>query len=195
MKESTKNNFLLPLMVAFIVAFVLSPIANAFFDPKKKEIPFITPVLKFFSFIWNSILNYPLPIWIFLVVMFLIGFLLYFINIKKKTPIEDIQITVPPPVLEVPVLLKPDYLKYTQDILKQWKWNWKYKTTDYGKTYLIDDLRPVCSNCSMKAIDGGLHFLFTCPNCDRVFNTAQTSSEDKNKIIALIKYRIENKLY
>lgn len=193
MKESTKNNFLLPLVVVVIGSFVISPIANALYDPTKKTIPFITPLLKFFSFIWNDFLNYKASVWIELIILIAM-FICNWIYWQTR----PVYLNNQPGEWPNQVKLEPtaNFANYTEDKFKTWKWKWRYNFFPDQKRYTIEDLKPVCGKCNIKMLqDGFSELTFHCPNCSQIYDAHYKTDENPVKIEALINHKIENNLF
>jgi hypothetical protein len=201
MKDSTKNNFILPVIVLIIGSFIISPIANAWYDPTQKTIPLVTPALRFFSFVWNDLLNFKIPVWILILTFLIIIYIAY--RIIKNTEVSKFSATQLSLENDIPYeddvsyedmkeILGPDYLSYKQDTLKGWKWGWEYKCDKSRGRYTIEELRPICSKCEMKSIDNISNVDTICPNCDNIFNIHSTAITARNKIKALIQNKIDN---
>jgi len=185
MKESTKNNFLSPLAISLISVFVLTPIANALYDPKQKSIAIITPVLRFFSYMWQYIFNYKVSVWIILLILVFIIFILKSVEKLKLKEIES----------QVLNTKKPSFLRYTEGVLKEWKWSWKYDIDPIRNTFEIVDLKPYCTKCDIKMLVDAFGDTYTCPNCNHFKSVLQTPSEHPIKIAALIGNKIEKNEY
>lgn len=182
-----KNNFIYPLAVAFITVFIFSPIGNAIYDKNAKVIPFITPILRFFSYIWHNIFNYQISLWLVLLIAFLV-FVIAQMNqsvVGTSNDYSGFTNTV----------TTKSYKNYTEDILKKWKWSWRYKFFDFDNTYDIVDLLPICPQCDMKMLVTNPNNSYACPNCNQQFHIYLNPDETPFKIKAIIANKIEKKLF
>lgn len=117
------------------------------------------------------VLNYSVPFWVILVGVTLIA-LIKKNNIKIFTKRE--------------VTNQPEFLRYTQDHIKNFDWNWNWGEDQYYQQWNIISLRPICPNCSSSCTiidNNGVNETIRCPNCELTKQVPPTTKSDVEHII------------
>jgi tryptophan-rich sensory protein len=178
-----------PLVIALLSCLIFTPIGSAIYD-NTKTIPFITPILKFFSILWTGmvrVLLFKITLLSILVVIISAIAILFLVNKvfyrdNKEAYFNRVQ--------------EPKFFEYKQDILKKWLWEWNYKIE--GNTYHIIRLRPLCKKDHTPLVNNGNYGLI-CPRCDTHYgdglygNNEYTQFENEDAIITLIQDNIKKR--
>ena len=143
--------------IAGLIVFIVSTILIALF----KNIDFI----KSLKFVLKSIFNfiifiYTLKIhsWVTLLIIIITFLTLHILSrIKKSSSTKS-----------------PVWISYKKEFYKKWLFKWEYEKDNDGD-YIINKLRPVCSNCECelneKKIKDMTYYknVLFCPNCEKTF--------------------------
>jgi len=170
-----------PWVISILSALIFTPVGSYIYDHTKNT-PIITPLLKCFSFVWNSIFNFLIPVWIIIAGTVVIYFLILYI--KKVNP--DVKNTIKEKQI-------PLWINYKKGILKRWTWAWDYELNYISEKYEITNLLPYCTRCDIKTLHD-FSGLYRCPKCSDYFNLS-SSSEFPSDIEALIIDNIQKGKY
>jgi hypothetical protein len=175
MKNAKKKTFIqnkpiLSAIIAGVVLYFITSLLDTIIN-KKKFVDGMWDVLKAIGvFFWN-ILIFGIPVWIILILLLVALVLIRFIN---NTSIDT----------------TPSWKNYTEDNIKEWRFAWSYT----HRTNLIDNLRPICKNCSCELSyktrinsEYGYGDFLVCPNCNSIFRVPNES--DKQDVTNLIIHR------
>lgn len=135
-------------------------------------------IFKFFS----TILNFNIPVWIILIVIFLLYILLrIIIKIKENENFHN-----------------EWYESYTTDSYKGVLYNWDYYKNFEGQLDL-SNFRPICTYCRGNLTTTNnyrnSHYMIPhlyCPNCDKVLETP--SREDINQAELFVRNNLKKRL-
>ena len=123
--------------------------------------------------IWNfivSLLNYDLKVW-WLIGFAIIILIIYLIHTFRTEEIPE-----------------PEFTKYKEDRLKNWRWTWDWQWSDRKKSWIIVNLHAYCPKCGATLLDNSSLFdsIYECPQGDFKTGRLDHQAEDKRHIEALI---------
>lgn len=136
-------------LILTIVAAITSSIVTGIIDFIKNK-PFFSTLGNCLLWCWNlliSILNFDIKVWwilVFLITLILILFLIAFFENKKD---EN---------------TRPDFCNYQEDIIKDWKFTWKWSYFD--SCWNVVHLKVHCPKCDTPIIANGV--FHKCVRCD-----------------------------
>lgn len=61
---------------------------------------------------------------------------------------------------------KPEFLSYTEDHFKTWKWSWTWGFNSYEKVWDIDKLYAHCPKCDTIMLTDEYNSRYSCPRCE-----------------------------
>lgn len=132
-----------------------------------------TTFKKMLIFIWSAILtflNFEIKVWWLLIgiAVLLLGLYIYCKYLDSKQSVPD----------------KPEFLKYTQDTILGYKWDWHWEKGADGN-YYVDGLRPICPQCNTPLVIGRAGFgnVYTCLRCNTNTNRPLPCTEDVEMLI------------
>ncbi len=155
----TKKEYFLTFLGAFAPLFITWII-----DLVKSKPTFST--IKSIYFWVIDLINYKLPIWIFILILLVIFTILFIINNVK--------------------IERESFKKYKTDTIDGYKWSWGYRYDNSKGHYVIHHLKPMCNYCSTyliieRDLDDNFKSIEVtfCPRCKqrRKFKTTSTTVE------------------
>ena len=128
---------------------------------------------KMLIFIWSAILtflNFEIKVW-----WLLIGIAVLFLGLYIYCKYLDSKQSVPD---------EPEFLKYTQDTILGYKWDWHWEKGADGN-YYVDGLRPICPQCNTPLVIGyaGFRDVYTCLRCNTDTNRPLPRIENVEMLI------------
>lgn len=122
--------------------------------------------LKTIYYWFVGLINYKLPIWVFIIITIVIFIILFIINNVK--------------------IERESFKKYKTDTIDGYKWSWGYRYDNSKGHYVIHHLKPMCNYCSTyliieRDLDDNFKSIEVtfCPRCKqrRKFKTTSTTVE------------------
>ncbi len=168
------NKFFTKTILGIIIIGVISSFIYDLF----KQLPILSTIGWFLNVVYDAAittLNYPIRIWVILLLIF--G--LYGIYYGFKKSVKKIE---------------PEWLQYKKDIFKTWIWKWEYKLDNNSGRYHIQNLAPYCPDDEVQLLSNGLSWNreFYCPKCNKTYPEKWKDSFEKEQdIFALIRSKIE----
>lgn len=179
MKSKLKNFIMNPWTVS-VGSGLIVLLVTVIIDIVTTEKIFST-IKKILMAIWRLLLvflNFEIKVW-----WLLIGIVVLLIALwgtehlasKQSTPTE------------------PEFLKYTQDTILDYKWKWTWEKDSYGK-YNIEQLHPICSYCETPLVDNpsGYGGRYTCLRCT---NGTNRPLPDFNHVKMMISDNVRRKYF
>jgi hypothetical protein len=168
MKAANRNAWLIA-----IVSSVIGALLTIGYDySKSNPLLTITGFFKYLIHLVSALLLYDIKVWWLLLALIIVVVFVFMINVISK---ESSQL--------------PEFLNYTEDILKKWKWSWKWEFGNQGWT--IQKLTAHCPSCDTKLIEHKTYYgpNFECPRCR--FHADEKNCEMPYQIESLICDNIE----
>lgn len=147
-----------------------------------KDKPVTSTLFKVFNWcitIIKLFFNHEIKVWHIIAFFVLLFVILYLLSLRKTKYPE--------------VILKPDWINYKRDILKQWLWTWDYEKNPFTHKYEIVNLTPICQKCDIRMLgDDYYNGYYRCPKCNYSLQSSHYYKwEAKEDITALIIDKIE----
>lgn len=154
------------------------------------DLPFVEKQ-HFWDFQWlNSVINYPINLWI---VFLICAFIILMFKFSKWLPLQKNSAHT-----STTTHSTPHYLQYTSDAFGKNKsiWEWGYVFDENRNTYIINDLRPICPKCSSMMVISPATLLYVataeCSRCRlegriSTFPLKEKKEDVELEIIRLIK--------
>jgi hypothetical protein len=162
----------------FAGAIMMAWLGNYCYD-QTKEIPVLKYITGALSWLFNagsSILNYPIKLWIILVV--LVGLFMLYRWLKFSTKDE-----------------LPDFIRYKKDVFKRWIWRWDWERT--GNFWTPTNLTPYCPKDDVQLINNGDFFRanYYCPKCNGKYGYYGDAIETAKEAEVLLLDKVDKKTY
>ena len=170
MRKDKFKKFLMNPWTIGISTTLLGLIGTAIYDAINKQ-TILTTIKHFFVAVWDIIIkfiNIEVKMWIILIIfitLILILWIISRISIYKEKNQEL------------------EFLKYTQDELLGFFWEWTWEK-DYNGKYEIRNLMPICSKCKTPLIlESSYHSNLKCLRCDEIFHWNANKMEQVKVLI------------